>query len=211
MNDEGILGLEGEECRSCGTTLAVDQRYCLNCGQRRGETRVDLDAMAGAAQPDPGPTAPPLESAPAQQGAWTPMAIVGGIATLAVVLLVGVMLGRGDNSQNPVPIAAAPAATTAEATTTADASGQKVADAGGSAKDSKGEKSSGGKDKVKDATSAPGAETVTDDQLNALDNASGDDYAKQSKNLPDTIALPGDPPPKDNQEPGGGSDAQVIK
>jgi len=135
------------------------------------------------------------------------MAIVGGIATLALVLLVGVMLGRGENN-DPQVVAAAPAATTAEETTTADTADVK-ADTGDGGKDKRGGK--GKKDKVVDATKAPGAETVSDEELDALDQATGDDYAKQSKNLPDTIALPGEPPPKDNEAPGGGTQPQVIK
>jgi len=214
MSDEPMLGLEGEECRSCHSALATDQRYCLNCGERRGATRVDLDALgdeSGAGSATSGAVEPTgAVPAPQAQGPWTPMAIVGGIATLAVVLLVGVMLGRGDN-QDPVQVAAAPTATTAAATTTADTSGEKVADTGGATKDSGKTKSSGKEDKVKDAESTPGASVVSDDQLDQLDQASGDDYAEQSKNLPDTIALPGKPPPTDNQEPGGGSQAQVIK
>ncbi|MFN8113512.1 MAG: hypothetical protein U0R51_09970 [Solirubrobacterales bacterium] len=214
MSDEPVLGLEGEACRSCHAPLATDQRYCMNCGERRGATRVDLDAMAADQDVAPGgaPVAPAIAPAASSQGPWTPMAIVGGIATLAVVLLVGVMLGRGDNN-DPVQVAAAPVATTAAATTTtADPGTEKVASTGGGDAKKKDEKNSGGGgDKVVDATKAPGAETVTDDQLNALDEASGDDYAKQSKNLPDTIALPGEPPPKDNEAPGGGGPAQVIK
>jgi len=43
-----------------------------------------------------------------------------------------------------------------------------------------------------------------------LDNLSGSDYAKQSRKLPDTLALPGKPPPKDNKEGGGGSGFETI-
>ncbi len=43
-----------------------------------------------------------------------------------------------------------------------------------------------------------------------LQNLSGSDYAKQSRKLPDTLALPGKPPPKDNKEGGGGSGFETI-
>jgi hypothetical protein len=43
-----------------------------------------------------------------------------------------------------------------------------------------------------------------------LDNLSGSDYAKKSRKLPDTLALPGKPPPKDNKEGGGGSGFETI-
>jgi hypothetical protein len=43
-----------------------------------------------------------------------------------------------------------------------------------------------------------------------LENLTGSDYAKQSRKLPDTLALPGKPPPKDNKEGGGGTGFQTI-
>jgi hypothetical protein len=43
-----------------------------------------------------------------------------------------------------------------------------------------------------------------------LDNLTGSDYAKQSRKLPDTLALPGKPPPKDNKEGGGGTGFETI-
>ena len=35
------LGDQGDSCPECGSVLATDQRYCLNCGWRRAEPRVD--------------------------------------------------------------------------------------------------------------------------------------------------------------------------
>ena len=43
-----------------------------------------------------------------------------------------------------------------------------------------------------------------------LENLSGSDYAKQSRKLPDTLAIPGKPPPKDNKEGGGGTGFETI-
>jgi len=43
-----------------------------------------------------------------------------------------------------------------------------------------------------------------------LDNLSGSDYAKQSRKLPDTLALPGKAPPKDNKQGGGGTGFETI-
>ena len=31
-----------ERCSACGAALAPDQRYCVECGQRRGPARVPL-------------------------------------------------------------------------------------------------------------------------------------------------------------------------
>jgi hypothetical protein len=56
-----------------------------------------------------------------------------------------------------------------------------------------------------------GAKAEADKQaVQNLDNLSGSDYANQSRKLPDTLALPGKPPPKDNKEGGGGTGFETI-
>ena len=48
-----VLGEPGELCAGCGVALASDQRYCLNCGWRRGEARVDYERrLNGGVQPN---------------------------------------------------------------------------------------------------------------------------------------------------------------
>ena len=63
-------------------------------------------------------------------------------------------------------------------------------------------------------TTAPaigGAKAKADQQaVQNLENLSGSDYAKQSRKLPDTLAIPGKPPPKDNKEGGGGTGFETI-
>ncbi|MFL5474017.1 MAG: hypothetical protein ACJ8AM_16805, partial [Gemmatimonadales bacterium] len=46
-----------EACASCGAQLAGDQRYCLNCGARRGDARVPFMEILGGAPPVPAPPA----------------------------------------------------------------------------------------------------------------------------------------------------------
>ncbi len=41
------LGEEGAACSSCGAPLATDQRYCLNCGERPADPRVDYARHLG--------------------------------------------------------------------------------------------------------------------------------------------------------------------
>jgi hypothetical protein len=56
-----------------------------------------------------------------------------------------------------------------------------------------------------------GAKAQADKQaVQELENLSGSDYAKKSRKLPDTLALPGKPPPKDNKEGGGGTGFETI-
>ena len=61
------------------------------------------------------------------------------------------------------------------------------------------------------APAISGAKAEQDKQaVQSLQNLSGSDYAKQSRKLPDTLALPGKPPPKDNKEGGGGTGFETI-
>ncbi len=86
------LGPEGEPCAECGAPLAADQRYCVNCGRRRGEPRV---------------APPPATAARAADGGRpndvSPLAAVIGVALLGGMLLIGVLIGRGnsDSEQSP--------------------------------------------------------------------------------------------------------------
>ena len=57
------------------------------------------------------------------------------------------------------------------------------------------------------AEQAAGAQAIQDVQ-----NSTGKDYSKKSAKLPDKLATPGQPPPKDLSKPaGGGSDTQTFK
>lgn len=203
-------------CASCGAALADDQRYCLHCGEAQGGPRVayrELIAPAVAAAHATAPDAPTaVMAAPAAAPVapplpprdWTPVLALGGLAALALVLVVGVLIGKSGTPTAAAPAApqvitvsgAAPAATTP--TDAADAS----SDAGGRGHK---EKHAGGGGKVDPAEAAAGAKAVQD-----LNSASGEDYQRRSARLPDTVALPGEPPPRDDKAPGGGSGAETI-
>ncbi len=94
--------------------MAADQRYCLECGLRRGDPRLPfMDAVvfmdtikhpdrAAAAQPSP--SSPP----PERRSRMTANAsLIAGVATLVLAIGVGVMIGQsGDNGSS---VASAPA------------------------------------------------------------------------------------------------------
>lgn len=94
----------GDQCTSCGSPLAADQRYCLNCGTRRAERRVPVEATGVASRGFEGGTRPPAPvggPAAVQRlgGAW------GVAALLLLALGVGVIIGNlGDDG----PVAAKP-------------------------------------------------------------------------------------------------------
>src|ERR1700755_3714307 len=52
----------GDRCAACGTQLATDQKYCLNCGERRGKTRFALGSS-----PAPAAAAPAAPSRPSKK------------------------------------------------------------------------------------------------------------------------------------------------
>jgi hypothetical protein len=77
-----VFGRDGEPCPACGAPLAGDQRYCLHCGGRRPEARLefldvlDADVRARSVLPAQGAAAgvvPPFGA-----GAWAAGPPAGG-------------------------------------------------------------------------------------------------------------------------------------
>ncbi len=85
-----------EQCTGCGAVLALDQRYCLQCGARHGNPRLDFTAFWEPLSP--------TDSADNQPDAHTGRAPSRGVAAalsagvLAVGILAGVALGPGPAS-----------------------------------------------------------------------------------------------------------------
>lgn len=219
------LGEAGETCRECGAPLAVDQRYCLNCGRRRGGPRVDLRqhlpaqgaaATNGAPPPQTQAASTPSPAATADENPqrdYAPLAAVGGIAVLGLMLLVGVLIGKGggDTASAPAPIIRVPG----EGAGTA-AGGEAVEQGGGAAGESakakgsaKAAKSAGDLASGKGGGAAP--VEASDEALQELQEQSPEEYQESSAKLPDEIATGGAPPPKDNKAPGGGSKGTAIE
>lgn len=113
--DPELLGAEGEICSQCGTKLAVDQRYCLNCGTPRAEPRLDYErALAGGGATGAGAPGQPQGQQAVQ---WTPLAAVAAIAILGGMLLLGVLIGQDDNSVTVTEVQQSEAGETTSATT----------------------------------------------------------------------------------------------
>lgn len=221
------LGKPGEPCEQCGTPLAADQRYCLNCGKRRGAPRVDYRALApggtATAQPASNGAKPAAETDEAAEGKkpeqpkterdYAPLAAVGGIAILGLMLLVGVLIGRGDGDSSPAPAPVVLEGGSAQggseaASGTASKSGGGLTGGGGN---------SGGADQKakstpQDEAAAEGAVEASSEDLEALENETGEDAAKNALKLPDKIATPGAPPPIDKSvAPGPGEGGETIE
>jgi hypothetical protein len=99
----------GDVCGSCRVPLAGDQRYCLECGGRRGDPRLPfMDAvvlMDAVKQP---PQAPPPAKKKRGGGGISPnAALIAGVGVLLLALGIGVLIGRSGH-QEVAQTAAAP-------------------------------------------------------------------------------------------------------
>lgn len=92
----------GDRCVTCQAPLVSDQRYCLNCGERRGTARFSFESLAA---PPPPPPPPPVRRTPRASAGAT---LVTGVATLLLAMGVGVLIGHSGNNSNARPAAAAP-------------------------------------------------------------------------------------------------------
>jgi hypothetical protein len=120
--------------------MAADQRYCLECGKRKGDPRTEFAAYLNGAAELPAATthatngAGPDESVAAEpkpdtrpEREVTPLMAAAGLAGLAMILLLGVLIGRlGDNGSS-APVVAATGVPAAAAPTTSSATGVEVA------------------------------------------------------------------------------------
>jgi hypothetical protein len=217
-----VLGKEGEPCRECGAPLAADQRYCLNCGKRRGEPRIDFQDRVPVAGPTSANGSAPAQSQPSADGSqpppgekgpqrdYTPLAAVGGIAVLGIMLLIGVLIGKGDSggtATTPAQVIVPGGAADTGKTASED-------EAGEAKPERKQAKSKGGKEGgvVKGGSTDTGnAPVASDEALEQLQEGTPEEKAERSANLPDEVATGGPPPPEDDKAPGGGSKGTAIE
>jgi hypothetical protein len=87
-----------EHCPSCSAQLASDQRYCLECGHRRGDPRlpfmdavVFMDAVKKPQATEAATSPPPQDKRPLMSANAS---LVAGVATLVLAIGVGVLIGR---------------------------------------------------------------------------------------------------------------------
>ncbi len=97
----------GEQCGACGAQLARDQRYCVECGVRRGKPRLPFMDGRPRQAPAPAPAAPPpRRRRPSGSAGAT---LVAGVGTLVLAMGVGVLIGRSGDNGGSGGRAAAPA------------------------------------------------------------------------------------------------------
>ena len=218
-----VLGEHGEPCQECAAPLAADQRYCVNCGKRRGEPRVDYRRLMGAPggeppaaeQPSPPPTPPDDE--PKAERDYAPLAAVGGVAVLGLMLLVGVLIGKGNSSPTAAPAPIVKVGGEVAGTASTGSGDSKTASAQPKSSKKPGKGGTGAKAVAGGLTgdaarSSKGTVQASTEDLESLEGQSGESYEETIRKLPDKIATPGKPPPIDTTTaPGGGGSAETIK
>lgn len=211
---------EPKTCQGCGGALDTDQRYCLNCGRRRGEPRVDFRKHVGE-RPEPEPAVAPSSLPPTPEGKsqrdYAPLAAAGGIAVLGIMLLIGVLIGRGEGDSSappPTQVLTVPADGAdggATASGGENGGGGALGGATGGGKGAKAKGGSKGKSGSGQVKAPPPEITASDAELEALEAQSPQEYSESSAKLPDEIATPGAAPPTDDKAPGGGSGGATIE
>src|SRR5207245_824417 len=94
--------VDAEPCSGCGEPLADDQRYCLQCGERRARMSSvllagppPLTGKAAAGAEIPGAQGSALPGDGAQVGAVT---LIAGVGVLLLAMGLGVLIGRASSS-----------------------------------------------------------------------------------------------------------------
>jgi hypothetical protein len=91
-----------DNCANCGAPLALDQRYCLQCGQRRGDPRLpfmDAVVLMDAVQRTQNAPPPPPPAKKRRGGISPNAALITGIGVLLLALGLGVLIGRSGNNE----------------------------------------------------------------------------------------------------------------
>jgi hypothetical protein len=113
-------GAAAASCASCGSPLAEDQRYCLQCGERIAPSSSVLlggppsAVAATTAQHPTAQLAPPGYPPPGTRGATggderrgSAVTIIAGVGVLLLAMGVGVLIGRSSANQPIAPAAPA--------------------------------------------------------------------------------------------------------
>jgi hypothetical protein len=188
-------------CRSCGSAIGFDQRYCLNCGSRSDKRLPFASADAGGQE-----AGEAAKATAGHAGGISPALAVAAVCGAVLFLGTGVLLGRSSGGSNSQPAAQAPMVITQAASGTGGTSGG-AASAAGSGAASGGKASTGVGHASKSAPVAvpKGAVVANSNLLNAADSCKTTKCVSEAgKKLPKVLVTPGAPPPIDTSKPPGG-------
>jgi len=125
-----LATVAGDQCTSCGAPLAPDQRYCVQCGQRRGQSRLPV------AQPVAVRAERVVSHGTRFSRFGVNTALIAGVGTLLLAMGVGVLIGRSGQKASPsraaapVQVVTVGGGATGTPTATTAASGGKAAKSG---------------------------------------------------------------------------------
>lgn len=94
----------GDRCSACGAPLAHDQRYCVECGERRGQSRLPVAQAVPAAAPRRTRERPAQRPLRVSSGTT----LVAGVGVLLLAIGLGVLIGRVGNNTTTTKASAAP-------------------------------------------------------------------------------------------------------
>ncbi|HEY2181650.1 MAG TPA: hypothetical protein VGH09_08275 [Solirubrobacteraceae bacterium] len=92
-----------EPCRGCGAPLAEDQRYCLECGERRTPMSSVLSGGPPASTPSQPPPTDPSAGAPSDGARGSGATVIAGVGVLLLAIGVGVLIGRSGANHSAAP------------------------------------------------------------------------------------------------------------
>lgn len=84
----------GDRCANCGSALAPDQRYCLECGERRGQARFSAEPSTKGQ-----PVAREESARRAGPRFSSASTLIAGVGTLLLAMGIGVLIGRSGPSR----------------------------------------------------------------------------------------------------------------
>lgn len=95
----------GDRCAVCQASLAGDQRYCVECGERRAKPNFPLPQTAADSNEDRARHRRQARRPRVSSGAT----LVAGVGTLLLAMGVGVLIGHNGNNSAPTTHASSPA------------------------------------------------------------------------------------------------------
>jgi hypothetical protein len=96
-----LVGAATDRCVNCGAELAVDQRYCVVCGTRRGKPRFAL--ASAVAVREAAPASAPVAPQPVS-GGWTRLSAILALIAILVAIGIGVLIGNTTKSSIKQPV-----------------------------------------------------------------------------------------------------------
>jgi hypothetical protein len=189
-----------ESCAACAAPLADDQRYCLECGERRAPmSSVLLGGPPVSGDPQLSSTTPPApfpaQGASVATGAGqrgNTVTVIAGVGVLLLAMGVGVLIGRSGNSkpaaapaQEVISVAQPGATTTGTATATTPTTPE--ASAKGASPSSKPGAKKGAAPGAGSSKGGGGAKNAPPATPKPSSSGQGKSYEEKSKNLPNVV------------------------